>query len=298
VRVWTKKSACGMLAWSAVLTIMVTAGMCRSHPAQANVRIASSTTEISLADRVSVAAVSVTAVSPAARYVVQPGDTLSGIAARLAVRGGWQALYAANRHAIGTNPNVIRPGTGLVLPGGQALTRYVVTSGNTLTRIAAALAVRGGWQALYAANRHAIGADPDVIRPGTVLVIPHPMTEPPSGGNPGQRTNPEPPSAAAGTGHHMQPAGSPATGMPSGLTALLLAAGLLIGAAFLAEPVLAVRRRRAARAARAGGFGAVLAGPGRARRRMAARSWPGRARIAARPGPRPVSSWLTTTGWW
>ena len=34
------------------------------------------------------------------------------------------------------------------------------------------------------------------------------------------------------------------TGMPSWLTTMLLAAGLLIGAAFLVEPVLAVRRRR------------------------------------------------------
>src|SRR5436190_1970846 len=37
---------------------------------------------------------------PATRHVVQPGDTLSGIAAALGVAGGWPALYAANRHAI------------------------------------------------------------------------------------------------------------------------------------------------------------------------------------------------------
>src|SRR4051794_37880585 len=45
---------------------------------------------------------------PAARHVVQPGDTLSGIAAAAGVAGGWPALYAANRHAIGPDPNVIR----------------------------------------------------------------------------------------------------------------------------------------------------------------------------------------------
>ena len=119
MRVWTK-SACVVLAWSVLLIVMVAAGMSRSHPAQAETRIASSTTGITLADTVSVAAVSVRAVSPAARYVVQPGDTLSGIAARLAVRGGWAALYAANRPLIGPDPDVIRPGTVLVLPGGRA----------------------------------------------------------------------------------------------------------------------------------------------------------------------------------
>ena len=164
MRVWTK-SACVVLAWSALLIIMLAASMSRSHPAQAETRIASSSsssssssgTGIILADTVSVAAVSVRAVSPAARYVVQPGDTLSGIAARLAVRGGWAALYAANRPVIGPDPDVIRPGSVLVLPGGRALTRYVVAPGDTLSAIAAALAVRGGWAALYAANRRAIG---------------------------------------------------------------------------------------------------------------------------------------------
>ena len=55
---------------------------------------------------------------------MQPGDTLSGIAARFAVRGGWSALYAANRPLIGPDPEVIRPGTVLVLPGETAPVRY------------------------------------------------------------------------------------------------------------------------------------------------------------------------------
>jgi LysM repeat protein len=261
--VWTKKSACVVLAWSALLIIMVTAGMSRSHQAQANVRIASSTsTRITLADTVSVAAVSVAAASRAPWYAVQPGDTLSSIAARLSVRGGWPALYAANRSLIGPDPDVIRPGTVLVLPGVKALTRYVVATGDTLAAIAAALSVRGGWPALYAANRRVVGADPDVIRPGTVLALPRQAAQSPSGRNPGHRASPRPPSASAGSGHRPGSARVPASGMPSWLTTLLLAAGLLIGAAFLAEPVLAVRRRRsAARAARADRPGAALASP-------------------------------------
>lgn len=39
-------------------------------------------------------------------YQVQPGDTLSGIAQQLGVRGGWEALWQLNRSQV-PNPNVI-----------------------------------------------------------------------------------------------------------------------------------------------------------------------------------------------
>jgi hypothetical protein len=48
-------------------------------------------------------------------YVVRSGDTLSRIAARKDVRGGWQALWKANRSTV-KNPNVIRVGQVLRLP--------------------------------------------------------------------------------------------------------------------------------------------------------------------------------------
>ena len=218
---------------------------------------------------------------------MQPGDTLSGIAARFAVRGGWPALYAANRPLIGPDPDVIRPGTVLVLPG-SGPARYRVAAGDTLSGIAAALAVRGGWPALYAANRRVIGPDPDVIRPGTVLTVPRPAAR-------AGRAKPGPPvRAAVGAGWQRAPAragAGAAAGMPRWLKTVLLAAGLLVGAAFLAEPVLAVRRRRAAcpgaraaRAARATGSGAAVARAGPAR--------------GSPPGGRPASSWPTMTGWW
>ena len=44
----------------------------------------------------------------AVSYVVQPDDTLSGIAARFCTT--WQDLYALNRSIIGSNPNVLRWG--------------------------------------------------------------------------------------------------------------------------------------------------------------------------------------------
>jgi nucleoid-associated protein YgaU len=253
------KSACAVLAWS-ILVVLVAAGMKGSvPPAQANIRIASSTTQVTLASTLSVAAAPKTVARPVSRYAVRPGDTLSGIAARFAVRGGWPALYAANRPRIGPDPNVIRPGTILVLPGWMAPARYMVVAGDTLAGIAARLAVRGGWPALYAANRKVIGPDPGMIRPGTVLAIPRPAAPRAPASGPGRRVPPPPPPpASAGSGHRPVPVTAPAApGMPQWLKALLLAAGLLIGAVFLGGPVLLARRRQAARAARPGaaGFG-------------------------------------------
>jgi LysM repeat protein len=254
------RSACVVFAWSILMIMAVAAVMAGpARPVQADTRAASST-EVTLTSTLSAAAAPGTAARPAARYVVQPGDTLSGIAARFAVRGGWPALYAANRPLIGSDPNVIRSGAVLVLPGQRAPARYRVVPGDTLAGIAAALAVRGGWPALYAANRAVIGPDPDVVRAGAVLTVPRPAAPSPAAPRPAGRPVP-PPSAPAGNGHRPLPgrAGAPAAaGMPQWLKALLLAAGLLSGAVFLGGPVLLARRRRraAARAARPDHVGA------------------------------------------
>jgi LysM repeat protein len=247
---WTK-SACVVLAWG-ILLILAAVGMRGSaRPAQANIRIASSTTNVTLTSTLTVAAAPVKATNPAVRYVVQPGDTLSGIAAALVVRGGWPALYAANRRVVGADPNVIHPGVGLVLPGQTAPVRYRVGSGDTLSGIAAALVVRGGWPALYAANRRAVGPDPSIINPGTVLTIARPAAPAPAPAavpsGPDRRVHPAPPPVPARTSHRAAPVipGVPApAGMPRWLSTILLAAGLLIGAAFLADLVLVAARRR------------------------------------------------------
>jgi LysM repeat protein len=243
---WTK-SACVVLAWGILLTLVAAGFKGSARPAQANIRIASSTANVTLTRTLNVAAASAKAANPAVRYVVQPGDTLSGIAAALAVRGGWPALYAANRRVAGADPNVIHPGTVLVLPGQTAPVRYTVAAGETLSGIAAALAVRGGWPALYAANRRVIGPDPDMIHPGTVLTVARPAAPASPSPGPARRTHPAPPPAPAHTGHGAAPpvtsAPAPA-GLPRWLAAMLLAAGLLIAAAFLAELVLAASRRR------------------------------------------------------
>ena len=313
MRMWLK-SACVVLAWSMVPVMLVAAVTHGSapRPAQANTRTQSNT-KITLTSKLRAAA-PVTAPTPHTRYVVQDGDTLSGIAARFAVRGGWPALYAVNRSVIGPDPGTIRPGTVLVLPGPAAPARYTVAAGDTLSGIAARFAVRGGWPALYAANRSVIGPDPGTIRPGTVLTFPRagaPKTPTASQQAPPRQQQPPAPlappaSVPAGTGHHSQPGASghhpqPATkgthntGMPQWLKTLLLAVGLLIVLALLAEPLIAARRRRhrtaiqaAAKARRAVTGGQAVTGDQAGQDCRAIQSGPdAQASAVPQPTPRP-----------
>jgi LysM repeat protein len=254
--------ACGFLLTLAV----VTAGMTSGPQAQASTRIARSTTQVTSTSTPTVAVASVAPTAPTAptapaapaapaktadpamRYVVQSGDTLSGIAVALAVRGGWTALYAANRAVIGPDPDVIHPGTVLMLPGQPTPVRYTVAAGDTLASIAAALDVPGGWPALYAANRAVIGPDPDVIQPGTVLTIARPSAPASRPSSPARHPRPVPSRAPAGQPHHGSPPARTSTrvpaGMPGWLRTMLLAVGLLILVAFLTELGLAISRRR------------------------------------------------------
>ena len=275
------KLACVVLAMS-VLLIVPAVGMTASdRQAQANNRI-TPRTHVTLTAAVSPAATVVTANSRAT-YVVQHGDTLSGIAARFAVPGGWRALYAANQVLLGADPNVIQPGAVLVLPRKTVPVRYTapghytVRPGDTLSGIAAALAVPGGWPALYAANRQAIGRDPSVVQPGTLLMVPRQVASATASGRPPRRLVPRPitspgPSvpqpaqstAPTSTRHAHVPVAAErpaANGMPRWLLTILLAVALLIGAAFLTEPVvvLAGRRRNAARRPRITAGGALRA---------------------------------------
>jgi resuscitation-promoting factor RpfA len=48
-------------------------------------------------------------------YTVRSGDTLSAIAHKLHVHGGWRTLYRANRHHL-ASPNLLRVGQHLLVP--------------------------------------------------------------------------------------------------------------------------------------------------------------------------------------
>ncbi|MYV98986.1 transglycosylase family protein [Streptomyces sp. SID3343] len=55
------------------------------------------------------------AATDGADYTVQPGDTLSGIAAHHDLPGGYEALYARNLTVVGPDPDLIYPGQRLRL---------------------------------------------------------------------------------------------------------------------------------------------------------------------------------------
>jgi LysM repeat protein len=265
---WTR-SACVVLAWSILLIVVV--AVCRQgsvRQAQANIRIASSSAQVTATSTLRAVVTPVRAASPARTYVVQQGDTLSGIAAQLGVRGGWPALYAANRPLIGPDPDLIRPGIVLVLPGQHAPVRYTVAVGDTLSGIAAALGVRGGWPALYAANRPVIGPDPDTIRAGTVLTVPAAPPPTPKPAPPAPK--PAPPASRPAPHQHPAPASHPrpvrtaapaAVGMPAWLRLMLLIAGVIVALVFLTELALVARRQHQLRA-RASAAAAASTRPG------------------------------------
>ncbi|MER6716438.1 transglycosylase family protein [Streptomyces sp. NPDC000877] len=48
-------------------------------------------------------------------YTVRAGDSLWSIADSLDLSGGWHALYAGNKDAVGADPNLIRPGQRLTV---------------------------------------------------------------------------------------------------------------------------------------------------------------------------------------
>ncbi|MBQ0826038.1 transglycosylase family protein [Streptomyces tagetis] len=72
---------------------------------------------------------------------------------------------AASGHAVD-----VRPQTTPQSRAGSAR-MYTVVTGDTLSGIADAERVAGGWQRLYEANRAAIGTDPDLILPGQRLSL-------------------------------------------------------------------------------------------------------------------------------
>ena len=53
-------------------------------------------------------------------YTVKSGDCLSSIARKLTGSASWQAIYEQNKSVIGSNPNQIKAGQVLTIPGGAS----------------------------------------------------------------------------------------------------------------------------------------------------------------------------------
>lgn len=64
-------------------------------------------------------------------------------------------------------------------PGGGSVKTYKVKAGDTLSKIAAAQKVPGGWEALYEANKAVIGDNPNELEIGQELRLPGTATPPP-----------------------------------------------------------------------------------------------------------------------
>ncbi|MGW0906296.1 transglycosylase family protein [Streptomyces sp. NPDC002853] len=125
---------------------------------------------------------------------------------------GWKAWPVCSKRI----PKEIRDGYVVV---------HVVKAGETLSSIARRYKVRGGWQALYRANRKAVGSEPDRLGVGTRLVIPgkspakpaKPVkpTKPAKPANPGGTAKPGATAEPAKPAESGKPAGSPAPAKPS-----------------------------------------------------------------------------------
>jgi soluble lytic murein transglycosylase-like protein len=115
-----------------------------------------------------VAGVLALALGASAAYTVKPGDTLSGIAARLGV----SATELARTNGI-TDPNLVYAGRSLALPGGRTASvparTYVVVAGDNLSTIAR----RHGVTVTELARANHLDVR-KVLRLGTRLAVPAP----------------------------------------------------------------------------------------------------------------------------
>ncbi len=105
-------------------------------------------------------------------YLVKAGDTLSSIASKYGTT--YQTLAAYNNIS---NPNLIYVGQQIKIPIDGLTTStvinnsktYTVKSGDTLSGIASKFGTT--WQKLYNDNKTVIGSNPNLIKPGQVLII-------------------------------------------------------------------------------------------------------------------------------
>lgn len=83
--------------------------------------------------------------------VVRPGDT---------------ALDVPFRAEVKPRPKAVVPVPSTVAKTGGT---YKIRTGDWLAKVARAHNVSGGWQALYALNKGAVGPDPDLVHPGLIV---------------------------------------------------------------------------------------------------------------------------------
>lgn len=123
------------------------------------------------------------AASETVSYTIERGDCLWNIAKEHLGDGfKWQEIYELNQNVLGTNPDLIYPGTTIQLPGGgteiassttAGAETYIVKPGDNLWDISREHLGSGtNWGDLYKANQDVIGANPRLIHPGQELTLP------------------------------------------------------------------------------------------------------------------------------
>lgn len=86
--------------------------------------------------------------------------------------GSWRALGAVRPVPyVAPKPSTPKPSTPKPNTGGKG-SEYTVRSGDTLSKIAIAQDVSGGWKRIYADNKSVIGDNPNLIYPKQVLTMP------------------------------------------------------------------------------------------------------------------------------
>ncbi|MFC8126612.1 transglycosylase family protein [Streptomyces sp. NPDC057302] len=99
---------------------------------------------------------------------------------------GWKAWPVCSKKI----PREIREGWGVV---------HVVKAGETLSSIARRYEVKGGWEALYRANRKEVGGSPDRLSVGTKLVIPKKAGKGSESAKPSKEAKPSKPGKPGGS---------------------------------------------------------------------------------------------------
>lgn len=119
-----------------------------------------------------------TGAATSSTYTIRAGDCLWNIAKnQMGDALKWQDIFNANKDILGSNPDLIQPGTTINLPGQEVAanqaSNYVVKSGDSLWKISQDLLGDGSrWNELYQANASIIGENPRMIMPGQELSIP------------------------------------------------------------------------------------------------------------------------------
>ncbi len=113
-------------------------------------------------------------------YTIRSGDNLWNIAKdNLGNATKWSDIYKMNSDVLGANPDLIRPGTTIQLPGADAaasastnVAHYTVQPGDNLWDIAHdQLGDATKWGDIYKANSEIIGSNPSMIHPGQELSL-------------------------------------------------------------------------------------------------------------------------------